>query len=124
MSMPGFVYHFHCSACGKNSDSYSMYVFPGLFESRLSLPAWSRELHCYGVVCCDLPAGSRRRLEGNHAELGALAANISSPLLTVGVPRWCEPKRDEPISIEVKPEPVCPFCGAAVETRFGYPPSE
>ena len=87
MSMPGFVFHFRCRACGHNSDEYPLYVFPDLFDSTLLLPAWSRQLGCYMTVSCDLTPADRTRCEQDPSELPRIATILGNDHVTVGVPR-------------------------------------
>jgi len=122
VSMPGFRYGFLCPACGEQSDDYPAYRFPNIFEPRLILPAWSRELRCYGEVICRIAWEERSRLEKDLGACLAFAARLSSPAFTVGVPRLLSDSERSGFAVEVTPSPSCPFCGASVEVWFGEPP--
>jgi len=122
MSMPGFRYGFRCPACGEGSDDYPAYVFPAIFEPCLILPAWSRELRCYGEVILRVSQEERQRLERDQAARNEFAARLSSPALTVGSPQLSATAERDYFSVKVTPAPVCPFCGGSVEVWFGDPP--
>ena len=124
MSMPGFVYHFACPSCGRRSDEYPAFVFPNLFICSMVLPAWSRELSFYGSVTCDLTAEDHDRLREDPAAQAALAARLTSAVMTVGVPALRVEQDGQRVEVDVTPPPVCPGCGAAADVRFGYPPAE
>jgi hypothetical protein len=121
MSMPGFRYYIHCSACAQMSDDYPAYVFPHLHGfNDIHLPCWSVELKCYGRVICDLSSEVRQRLEKDHEARAALAIRLSSPAMTVGSPRLGASEKS--FTVTITPQPHCPFCGAEAEVHFGSPP--
>ncbi len=122
MSMPGFRYGFSCSACGEGSEDYPAFVFPNLFDPQMILPFWSRELRCYGEVILYVNEEKRRRLEQDYDAQVALAATLSSPAMTVGVPRLSSDADRRALAVHVTPTPVCPICGGPVEVWFGDPP--
>ena len=119
MSMPGFVFHFRCRACGHSSDEYPLYVFPMIGYGRLMLPAWSRQLGCYMTIECDLTKADRARCENDPSELARIARMLSNDCVTVGVPRWGEGFAEK--EVRVVPSPSCPKCGAAADSVWGYP---
>jgi len=119
MSMPGFVFHFRCVACGHNSDEYPLHVFSNTLEPVLMLPAWSRRLGCYMTISCDLTAEDRHRCQNDASELARIAKMIGNDHVTVGVPRWGQGLAER--EVRVTPSPTCPKCGAAAEAAWGYP---
>ena len=119
MSMPGFVFHFRCRACGHNSDEYPLYVFPDTFGATLMLPAWSRQLGCYMTISCDLTAEDRDRCQKDEAELKRIAKLLGNDYVTVGVPRWGQGLAEREVGVE--PAAECPKCGAQAEPVWGYP---
>src|SRR5947209_6758331 len=106
--MPGFRYGFLCPACGEGSDDYPAYVFPDVIEPRLVLPAWSRELRCYGEFICRVSSEQRGRLERDHAAQAEFAARLSSPAMTVGAPRLAAGADRTNFAVEVTHAPACP----------------
>ena len=124
MSMPGFVYHFSCPQCGRHSDEYPAFVFPNTFDGSMLLPAWSRELQCYGSIGCDLSWEDRERLGNNHEAQVSLAARLTSAAMTVGVPTLRVEEDGKAVHVDVTPHPDCPYCSGRAEVRFGYPPGD
>lgn len=119
MSMPGFVFHFRCAQCGKNSDEYPLYLFPETFGSTLLLPAWSGKLRCYMTIQCDLAAEDRDLCQSDAHQLDRIAELLGNDIVTVGVPHWGSGLGRK--EVRVVPSPVCPRCGATVDTVWGYP---
>lgn len=124
MSMPGFAYFFSCLECRTLSDHYPVYIFPDILDSHMHLPVWSSEKRCYGRLILNLPAEDRFHLEQNREARLALARRLSSPSVTVGMPQLGVAEKGKSWKVEVDPPPTCPFCGAPVEVRFGYPPRD
>jgi hypothetical protein len=121
MSMPGFRYYIYCPTCGQMSDDHPAYVFPHLHGANdIHLPCWSGELRCYGRIVCDLSNADRKRLEGDHEARVVLAAQLSSPAMTVGAPQLGADGSS--FTVSIAPAPQCPFCGQAAEVHFGSPP--
>jgi hypothetical protein len=118
MSMPGFYYRITCSSCGETSDSYSAFVFPDLWEPVAELPAWSRLHRSYCRIELKLPSDQQRELRKDHARLLALAESVSSPALTVAIPRMDLGERPQDCRITLTPAPLCPFCGSAVHVEW------
>ena len=121
MTMPGFVFHFHCGACDASSHDYAVYVFSDLFRPSIILPAWSLTHKCWASIQADLSTGQRRTMESAREILLSFAASLSSDNLTVGVPRMSAGESDS-FTINVTPDPICPHCGANCQSPFGYPP--
>ena len=119
MSMPGFVFHFRCRACGHNSDEYPLYVFSSTFEPILMLPAWSQQLGYYMSISCDLTDADRDRCQKDPSELTRIANMLCNEHVTVGVPRWGQGLAER--EVRVTPPPTCPKCGAAADAVWGYP---
>lgn len=121
--MPGFVFYFNCDSCDAISDEYSVFVFPDLFRSEISLPAWSMSHKCWCSVTADLDLDQRRNMESNREILLAFAASLSSDNLTLGVPQFSL-NRSDGFDVNVTPEPKCPICGCTCRAIFGYPPRD
>lgn len=119
MSMPGFYFQFSCRHCQTRTErTWPLYVFPTLFESTLCLPTWSRALECYGELILDLPRNRRTELERDIEALQSFAHQLSTPLVTVGVPRMSRASTAGRPHIEVVPEPCCPHCGSVVQALW------
>jgi hypothetical protein len=123
MSMPGFVFHFHCDSCGATSDEFSMYVFHDIFRPDIGLPAWSMRHKCWAYVQAELSVDQRREMEFNRDVLLAFAASLSSDNFTVGVPQMSLDEAGK-IRVDVLPDPRCPYCGKQCKCVTGYPPNE
>jgi hypothetical protein len=122
MSMPGFVFHICCPECHRTSPDYPLWVFPDLFSADIVLPAWSRRFQCYCELRCCLGPTDRGALEKNPDRLREFAGQLSSAVVTVGVPLWSV--EADGICVRVEPKPDCPFCGCSTEARSGFPPDK
>jgi hypothetical protein len=123
VTMPGFVFHFHCDSCGATSDDYSLYVFNDIFRPDIGLPAWSLTHKCWARIYADLRLDQRRAMESDPAVLLEFAASLSSDHMTVGVPQMTFGDSHS-IDVKVTPEPRCPYCGSRCRSPFGYTPAE
>jgi hypothetical protein len=123
MSMPGFVFYFHCDSCDATSGGYSVYVFPDIFSSHIVLPAWSIAHKCWCSLNADLDTDQRRAMESDRDLLLAFAASMSSDSLTVGVPQFYS-NDSGGFDVNVTPDPKCPICGCTCQAIFGYPDRE
>lgn len=121
--MPGFVFYFHCDSCDALSDDYSLYVFPDIFRSDISLPAWSITHKCWCSLDAGLDTEQRLSMESDRDLLLAFAASMSSDNLTVGVPQFSSNDADG-FDVNVTPSPQCPRCGCKCRAIFGYPPRD
>ncbi len=121
--MPGFVFYFTCESCDAISDEYSVFVFPDIFRSEISLPAWSISHKCWCSVNADLDLDQRRAMESDREVLLAFAATLSSDNLTVGVPQFSS-NGSVGFDVNVTPDPKCPKCGCKCRTIFGSPPRD
>ena len=110
MSMPGFKYVICCEACGAESDSYPLLVFHESIRGSAWFPAWSAKNRCYAHVRLFLRWERRQEIEATPGALVALAAALSTPELTVGVP-------DGLTQTTLTPPAVCPFCGGPAVAR-------
>lgn len=118
MTMPGFVFHFKCDSCMKQSESYPSHVFPTLFDQRLSLPTWSTQHQFWGDIRAKLSSIQQDNLDDPKV-LISLAQSLSSSALTVCVPfvRY-EDDSLEP-RLELFPDPVCPHCQQGCRAILG-----
>ena len=122
MSMPGFVFYFRCDACDMSSDEYSIFPFPDIFSSHISLPAWSRIHNCWANLRLALNSDHRARLESDPQQMVDFASSVTTTSLTVCIPRLCYDQSR--CAVSITPEPECPYCGKPCEAIFGYPPHE
>lgn len=122
MSMPGFVFYFRCDACDTNSDDYSIFPFHDLFRPDISLPAWSRVHKCWSRIQLALSTEQRNELESDPQTMNDFAASLSTETFTVCVPQLLSENSN--CAASVTPEAICPYCGGACHTVFGYPPRE
>lgn len=117
MSMPGFVFHFHCPNCDARSEDYSLFAFPDIFRPAIALPAWSAEHKCWCELHANITSQQRSEMETDRTALLSFAESMSSESLTVAVAMMGDP-------VSVTPAPECPHCQTLCETVEGYPPSE
>jgi hypothetical protein len=107
MSMPGWEFWIECTKCGLTSESYPLQVFSQTLQGHAMFPAWSAKHRCYGTVSLEMSYEQRKSIEADPNGLQSLAAELSTPTLTVGVPHGLTP-------VTVTPTPGCPQCGGAV----------
>lgn len=122
MSMPGFVFHIRCDECEFTSPDYPLFVFPDLFSADIVLPAWSSRFRCYSELRCILASEDRSLLEKNFDRLKEFASELSSPNLTVGVPRLSLAAGSSQVTVD--PPPVCPRCGRPAKAHSGHSSKE
>jgi hypothetical protein len=122
MSMPGFVFYFRCDMCDANSDDYSIFPFYDLFRPDISLPAWSRLHKCWSRIQMALSTQQRQELESDRQKMIDFAASLSTESLSVCVPQLHSENSN--CIVSVAPESICPYCGGASRTIFGYAPRE
>lgn len=122
MSMPGFVFHFRCDACGAISEDYSIFPFPNILRSDITLPGWSLAHKCWSQIQLSLNTDQHTQLESDPERMIWFATSLTSPSLTVCVPRLCN--NEGVCGVSVTPDPICPHCAAMCNAIFGYPPRE
>ena len=123
MSMPGFVFHFRCDSCDATSHDYSLFAFSDIFHSNILLPGWSMLYKCWATLNVDLSSAQRKTMASDRNALLAFARSFSSEGLAVGVPEFAV-SHSQSFDVSVSPTPLCPYCGLACQTVFGYPPRE
>ncbi len=106
--MPGFHYRLVCHACGVRSSLYPVYTAT-MFDTRVVLPGWSQVGRCFLEVIAVLRREEFDRIQTDRSAQRELAAKLSSPQAVVGFPEW------QGKVVAVVPEPVCPYCGGAIE---------
>ena len=119
--MPGFIFYFNCNACETVSDEYSIFPFHDIIRPSLQLPTWSTVHGCWGHIRFSLDSAKRNEIKTDPEALVAFAESVSSPSLTVCVPRLTY---DEIPGVYVTPNPVCPKCQLPCDALFGYRPRE
>jgi|GEM_PF-3275451 hypothetical protein len=122
MTMPGFVFHFRCYACGRTSEDYSTFPFPDILRPDILLPAWSLEHKCWSQIQLSLNQDQRTKLEADAELMTSFARSLSSHFLTVCIPHLRH--TNGKCSVTVTPDPICPHCGLECHSVFGYSPSE
>ncbi len=121
MSMPGFVFYFRCESCDATSTAYSLFPFHDIFRPDIQLPIWSIPNQCWGHLQLSLSAQQRETLDSSRERLIEFAESLSSPAVTVCVPKLKDGENDR---VATTPPPVCPKCQNSCDAIFGYPPEE
>jgi hypothetical protein len=108
VSMPGFHYRLVCHACVVRSPLYSLYA-ADMRDPRIGLPGWSRAGRCFLHIVAVMQEDEFARIQSDRAAQRDLASKLSSPQAVIGFPEWRGKE------VVVVPEPLCPFCGGAIE---------